>query len=183
MMEEYAGIVEAVLLLEVEPIDEAMIARITKLSREEVDNALNRLVERYSEDQFGIMPMRIAGGWALSPKEYLRDKLKGRYGKLREDRLSRAGLETLAIIAYSQPLTRSEIENLRGVNVDGMIRVLKEKELIKEVAYKESPGRPALYGTTKKFLKVFRLSSISDLPKLDELDAQKFAVSETVRDE
>ncbi len=171
-----AAIVEAVLLLEVEPVDEAVISKVTGLSREVVNEALDSLVSVYDGEEHGIEPVRIAGGWAFAPKERLWNVLKERYGKQREDRLSRAALETLSIIAYSQPLTRTEIENIRGVGADGMIRALKDKNLIKEVGRKDTPGRPVLYGTTREFLKIFRLESIAELPKLDELDEKRFAL-------
>ena len=173
---EEAAIIEAVLLLEVEPVEEASIARITGLDAGIVVDALKVLQEQYSAETHGIEPVRIAGGWSFAPKERHWNVLKGRYGKQREDRLSRAALETLSIIAYSQPLTRVEIENIRGVGADGMIRLLKDKNLIREVGRKDTPGRPVLYGTTREFLKIFRLESIADLPKLDELDEKRFAL-------
>ncbi len=173
---EEAAIVEAVLLLEVEPVDEVSISKITGLSRVVVNESLETLVSRYDGVEHGIEPVRIAGGWAFAPKERLWNVLKERYGKQREDRLSRAALETLSIIAYSQPLTRMEIENIRGVGAEGMVRALKDKNLIKEVGRKDTPGRPVLYGTTKDFLKIFRLESIAELPKLDELDDKRFAL-------
>jgi len=171
-----AALVEAVLLLEVEPVDEVLISRITGLSVEVVKLSLESLKSIFSNDEHGMEPIRIAGGWTFSPKESLWNSLKDRYGKQREDRLSRAALETLSIIAYSQPLTRTEVENLRGVSADGMIRTLKEKNFIKEVGRKDTPGRPVLYGTTKEFLKIFHLNSIADLPKLDELEEKRFAL-------
>lgn len=174
-----AAIVEAVLLLEVEPVEESIISKITGLDKNVVTRGLNVLVERYKSDEYGFEPILIAGGWTFSPKEKFWGVLKERYGKQREDRLSRAALETLSIIAYSQPLTRSEIENIRGVGADGMIRTLKDKELIKEVGRKDAPGRPVLYGTTRQFLKIFRLESIADLPKLDEMDEKRFALDGT----
>jgi hypothetical protein len=118
--------------------------------------------------------VQSGGGWILAPKVELWEVLKDRYGKKADSRLSRAALETLSIIAYSQPITRAEIESLRGVSADGMVHFLLEKELIKEVGKKEAPGRPVQYGTTKEFLKYFRLGSIADLPKLDELDRERF---------
>jgi segregation and condensation protein B len=87
-------------------------------------------------------------------------------------------METLSIIAYSQPITRQEIESIRGVSADGMIKLLAERQLIKEVGKKEAPGRPVQYGTTKEFLKLFRLASIADLPKMDELDQERFEPEE-----
>lgn len=174
-----AALVEAVLLLEVEPLDESSLARYTELNKEAVKKALEVLVKRYSADDYGISPMKIAGGWAFAPKERLWNSLKERYGRRRDERLSRAALETLSIIAYSQPLTKAEIENIRGVGADGMIRILKEKNLIGEIGRKDSPGRPVLYGTTQEFLKIFRLESIADLPRLDEHEQKKFAASES----
>jgi len=173
---EEAALVEAVLLLEVEPVEEALISKVTGLSKDVVRLSLDALSARFEGEEHGMEPVRIAGGWTFAPKERLWNILKERYGKQREDRLSRAALETLSIIAYSQPLTRTEVENIRGVNADGMIRTLKDKNLIREVGRKDTPGRPVLYGTTKEFLKIFRLESIADLPRLDELDEKRFAL-------
>ena len=103
--------------------------------------------------------------------------LKERYGKKNEGKLSRAAMETLSIIAYSQPITRGEIEAIRGVSADNMIRLLAERNLIKEVGKKDIPGKPSQYGTTKDFLKFFRLNSIADLPKLDETESERFELA------
>lgn len=173
------AIIEAILLLEVEPVEETALSRLSGLSPKEVSTSLENLVQCYSKEEFGIIPIRIAGGWTFSPKEYLWENLKTHYGKQRNDKLSRAALETLAIVAYSQPLTRTEIENIRGVNVDSMIRTLKEKKLIKELGRKDTLGRPMLYGTTREFLKIFRLESISALPKLDEKEQERFSLYDT----
>ena len=86
-------------------------------------------------------------------------------------------METLAIIAYSQPITRAEIEALRGVSADNMIRILVERNLIKEVGKKDIPGKPVQFGTTKDFLQLFRLNSIADLPKLDETESERFELA------
>ena len=86
-------------------------------------------------------------------------------------------METLAIIAYSQPITRAEIEQIRGVGVDNMIRLLIERQLIKEVGRRDTPGRPVEFGTTKEFLKFFRLNSIAELPQLDEKENERFVLA------
>jgi segregation and condensation protein B len=86
-------------------------------------------------------------------------------------------METLSIIAYSQPITRAEIEAIRGVSADNMIRLLAERNLIKEVGKKDAPGKPVQFGTTKEFLKFFRLNSISDLPKLEETESERFELA------
>jgi segregation and condensation protein B len=110
----------------------------------------------------------------ISPKKEYWDNLKDRYGKKNDSKLSKAALETLSIIAYSQPITRSEIEAIRGVSADNMIRLLLERELIRETGKKDIPGKPVQFGTTKEFLKLFRLDSIADLPKLNESEADRF---------
>ena len=128
----------------------------------------------YARDDHGLEIIELGGGYAFSVKPQLWDTLKPHYGKRNEGKLSRAALETLSIVAYSQPVTRQEIESIRGVSADGMIKLLLSRSLIKEVGKKDAPGKPVQYGTTKDFLKTFRLASIADLPKMDELDKEKF---------
>jgi segregation and condensation protein B len=174
-LEKEAALVETVLFLESEALDETALSRITGLSRDVIDGALELLCEEcHASQSRGVEPVRSGGGWILAPKAELWESLKERYGKKNESRLSRAALETLSIIAYSQPITRPEIEAIRGVSADGMIRFLLDREFIKEVGKKEAPGRPVQYGTTKEFLKYFRLGSIAELPRLDELEEGRF---------
>jgi segregation and condensation protein B len=168
------ALIEAVLYLESGPVDEVFLVRVSGLARELVDQALGNLAEKYAREDSGVELSRIGGGIALSPKKEYWDALKERYGKRNESRLSRAAMETLSIIAYSQPVTRSEIEDIRGVSADNMIRLLAEKQLIREVGKKDVPGRPVQYGTTREFLKLFRLDSIKDLPKLNERETDRF---------
>lgn len=177
-LERRAGLVEAVLFLENEPQELSTLERITGLGREELAQALEFLQEEYRRDCHGVELIQIGGGYAFSPKAPLWGDLRERYGRRNENRLSRAALETLSIIAYSQPVTRQEVENIRGVSADGMIRLLLGRNIIREVGKKDAPGRPAQYGTTKEFLKLFRLASIADLPKMDELDQERFESDE-----
>ncbi len=180
-LEREAALVESVLFLESEPLDEAALSKITGLARDVVEGALELLAEESRAASRGIEPVKSGGGWILAPKAELWESMKERYGKKNESRLSRAALETLSIVAYSQPITRAEVEAIRGVSADGMIRFLLERELVKEVGKKEAPGRPVQYGTTKEFLKYFRLGSIADLPRLDELERDRFGEDEPVR--
>ena len=168
------ALIEAILYLEGEPIDEAGLSRISGLQAEVVEAALENLTSRYATDDSGLELSRIGGGVVISPKKAYWDNLRTRYGKKNENRLSRAAMETLSIIAYSQPVTRAEVEAIRGVQVDNMIRTLIEKKLIEEMGKKDVPGKPAQYRTTREFLNVFRLASIADLPKLDESEAERF---------
>lgn len=176
-MEKEAALVEAILYLETDPIDEASLMRITGFSKEVVDATIELLKDRYLDESHGIELVQISGGWAISPKKELWESLKDRYGKKNDNRLSRAAMETLSIIAYSQPITRAEIEAIRGVSADNMIRLLAERNLIKEVGKKDIPGKPVQFGTTKDFLKLFRLNSIADLPKLEEGEVDRFELA------
>jgi segregation and condensation protein B len=173
-LQKETALVEAVLYMEAEPIDEAGISRITGLSKELVKAALDRLEERYAMADCGIELSRIDNGVMISPKREYWENLRDRYGRKSEGRISRAAMETLAIIAYSQPVTKAEIKDIRGVTPDNMLHLLMEKELIHEVGKKDVPGKPAQFGTTRKFLKQFRLNSIADLPKLKESDMDRF---------
>ncbi|HNY16658.1 MAG TPA: SMC-Scp complex subunit ScpB [Treponemataceae bacterium] len=176
-MEKETALIEAILYLETEPVDDASLLRISGLSKEVVEQVIEILKDRYSRDDHGIELVQISGGWTLSPKKELWENLKDRYGKRNDNRLSRAAMETLSIIAYSQPITRAEIEAIRGVSADNMIRLLIERNLVKEVGKKDIPGKPVQFGTTKEFLKLFRLNSIADLPKLDETESDRFELA------
>ena len=173
-LERETALLETILFLEPDPQDLASLVRISGLGKDVVEAALENLEETLAAPDHGLELVRIGGGWTLAPKRDLWEGLKEHYGHKKESKLSRAALETLSIIAYSQPVTRAEIEAIRGVGADNMIRFLLEKELIKEVGKKEAPGQPLQYGTTKDFLKYFRLESIADLPRLDELDRERF---------
>ncbi|KGE73912.1 SMC-Scp complex subunit ScpB [Spirochaeta lutea] len=174
------ALIEAVLFLETEPISIKSLSKITGLSPDAVETVVAQLSELYNEDEVhGLELSQLDDGYLFIPKASLWNSLKHRYGRKNENKLSRAAMETLSIIAYSQPITRGEIENIRGVASDSMIKLLATKELIKEVGKKDAPGRPAQYGTTRQFLKVFRLSSIADLPKLDELESERFKLNAT----
>jgi len=174
MTDSDIALIEAILFLEAEAVDEAGLARISGLSGEAVKEALEKLESRYAEPGSGLELQVISGRFMISPKKSLWEALKPRYGKKNENRLSRAAMETLSIIAYSQPVTRAEIEAIRGTQADNMIRLLMEKNLIKEMGKKDVPGKPVQFGTTREFLKVFGLGSIADLPKLDESEAERF---------
>ena len=174
-LETEAALIESILYLEVDPVDLRTLVRISDLSREVVLSALAQVKANYDLAGHGLELAELADGYTLAPKPHLAETLRERYGRKNDERLSRAAMETLSIIAYSQPITRSEIENLRGVNPDGMMRLLLSRELVREVGRKDAPGRPIQYGTTRNFLTLFRLASIAELPKLSEADQKRFA--------
>jgi segregation and condensation protein B len=136
--------------------------------RRTVGGALDRLADRLEHDGRGLRLARVAGGYQLRTLAehgpWIRRLLGGK-----PPRLSRAMLETLAIIAYRQPCTRPEIEAIRGVDVDAVLSTLLERRLVRMMGRKEAPGRPILYGTTKEFLEVFGLPDVEALPPLRDL--------------
>jgi segregation and condensation protein B len=176
-LEKETALIEAILFLEAEPVEEKNLVRISGLSPEAVRSALEHLRESYASEGHGMDLCEIGGGFMFSPKRWLWETLRDHYGRKSDSRLSRAALETLSIVAYSQPITRTEIENIRGVSADGMIRLHFARNFIKEVGKKDAPGKPVQYGTTREFLKIFRLSSIADLPRLDEQEMEKFELN------
>jgi segregation and condensation protein B len=173
-VEKEAALIEAILYMETEPMDPGALSRISGLGKDAVVKAIEVLEEKYRKEDSGMELSHIGGGVMISPKRELWDNLKEHYGKKNEFRFSKAALETLSIIAYSQPITRGEIEAIRGVQADSMIRLLVEKELIREMGKKDLPGKPTQYGTTREFLKFFHLESIAELPKLEESEAERF---------
>lgn len=177
-IEKEAGLVETVLFLESEPLSVDVISRISRISSDIVEDCLEVLKEKYAADNSGIELSMITGGWILTPKRDNWEVLKEKYGNRSEGKLSRSALETLSIIAYKQPVTRAEIEHIRGVSPDNMIRMLMERQLIQEVGKKnDAPGKPVQFGTTKEFLKFFKLNSISELPRLDEKEEERFVLA------
>ncbi|AFG37577.1 SMC-Scp complex subunit ScpB [Spirochaeta africana] len=172
-----AAIIEAILFLEGEPVGLDKLARVGGLSKDVLRAAMEQLQEKYADPQFGLEIVHVGEGYAFAPKQEFWEVLKDHYGKKNENKLSRAAMETLSIIAYSQPITKAEIENIRGVSSDGMIKLLLQRSLIRETGRKEAPGRPVLYGTTREFLKLFRLSSLSELPKLEDIDKERFELN------
>ncbi len=176
-LEKEAGLVEAVLFLESQPLTAESIAGITQLAEDVVENCIEILKEKYTADNCGVEISVITGGYILTPKKEYWDTIKERYGSKNDGKLSKSALEVLSIIAYKQPITRAEIENLRGVSPDNMLRILIDRQLVKEVGRRDSPGRPVEFGTTKEFLKFFRLNSIAELPKLDEKEEERFVLA------
>jgi segregation and condensation protein B len=168
------ALIEAVLLLESDPVELRKLSLITGLSPEDTEAAIAHLRTVLEEDRHGLEIVEIGGGYAFAPRKDLWEQLRERYGKSAENRLSKAALETLAIVAYSQPITRAEVESIRGVSADGMIKLLLSRNFIREVGKKDTVGKPVQYGTTREFLKAFRLNTISDLPKLDGLERERF---------
>lgn len=138
------------------------------LSEKEIRGHLSLLKDEYETQRRGFKLFEIAGGYQLVTDERFSSYLKKFYQSREKKRLSQASLETLSVIAYKQPVTKAEIEAIRGVNVDGPLKTILEKGLVKIAGRKDVPGRPILYGTTKEFLEHFGLNSVKELPPLSE---------------
>ena len=131
--------------------------------------ALDQLREHYDFDQHGVELVEMAGGWQIVTRAVHAAAIERAQFSVRAPRLSAATLETLAVIAYRQPVGRAEIEEIRGVSAGGVLRTLQERGLIEVVGRAEGLGRPLLYGTTPFFLELLGLRDLSDLPRADEL--------------
>lgn len=173
-----ARLVEVILFVENEPVSLEKLSKMTGIQSEPLQIALSELKERYEHDMHGLYLSENHGAYQFLPSADLHERLRSCYGKRVDRRLSRAALETLSIVAYSQPVTRREIDNIRGVSSDTIVRLLRDREYIKVVGRKDVPGHPCLYGTSRKFLFEFNLSSISALPKLSDIDKQRFEKDE-----
>lgn len=169
--------IEALLFIAGNPVTAERLRGIFEdVSKEQIEAQLGALREEHDSRGAGIMLAEVAGGWQFVTRpEYAAWIRKFRTVKS-SARLSRPALETLAIIAYKQPITRAEIEAVRGVNVDGIVRNLMERRLIKIVGKKDVPGKPMLFGTSTEFLQHFGMKDLSSLPTLkefQELDASE----------
>lgn len=166
---ELKAILEAVLFVSPEPVPLARLLSILgTVSKAEVVQALGILTHDLDQDGRGIQLVQIAGGYRLVTKQEYGPWLKRMDKAKAAQKLSRSALESLAIIAYKQPLVRSEIEEIRGVETSGVLRTLCERKLVRIVGRKDVPGRPIMYGTTKFFLEHFGLQDLSQLPPLRE---------------
>ena len=163
------SILEGMLLVAAKPLNTRELAdMLPEFSKDAILATLRILQRGYEDEDRGLELKEVAGGWRLQSRAELKDWLL----RLKESapaKLGRSSLETLAIIAYKQPVTRAEIDHIRGVDSSGPVRLLLDRKLIKTAGRKDVPGRPLLYGTTRRFLEIFELKDLSDLPSLAEL--------------
>ncbi len=171
--------IEALIFASDKPLTIEQINKVLGiLDASSVRKSIDELKNEYEVQNRGLRIIEIAGGFqmitATSFTPFLKKLFKYRFS----DKLSKPALESLAIIAYKQPLTKSEIESLRNVNVDGVMKSLVEKNLIRICGRKKIPGRPFVFGTTRQFLEHFGLKSLDDLPKMDDFTALAKEVEE-----
>ena len=157
---------EALLFVSDEPLPTAVIAQALEIDRSAAERLCERLVDDLEERRAGVVLRNVAGGWRLFTHPDTAPEVERFVISSRQARLTKAALETLAIVAYKQPVTRHQISSIRGVNSDGVLRALQDKGLIEEAGREETPGRPALFATTPAFLERLGLASLAALPSL-----------------
>jgi len=160
-------VLETLLFLAERPLSREDLRQVTGLEPERIARALDQLSGQYREGLSGIVLHEVAGGWQLRTSP-LNAGFARRFLRVKPQRLTRAALETLAIVSYRQPVTRPEIEEVRGVDCGAVLKALLERKLVKILGKKEEPGRPILYGTTREFLEFFALKDLASLPTLRE---------------
>lgn len=166
---DLSRIIECLLFVSGEPLTPKELAKTTETSQADVFEAVRALRSRYIETGSGLQIVEIANGFQMTTRPDYAPAV-GRLLAPHANRLSRPALETVTIIAYRQPCTQAEIEAVRGVGSDAVLKTLLERGLVAEAGRKAAPGRPILYATTGEFLHYFALSDLSDLPPLDEDD-------------
>lgn len=167
-LKELTNVVEGLLFLSPQPIKPDDVAKNLKVDKKLVRDALDLLGERYAES--GVELSEVAGGFEIVTRAEYSEHLKRFFGEMDRTRLSRAALESLAIVAYRQPITRGEVEAIRGVNSSGVLQSLLEKELVKISGKSDAPGKPFLFSTTPEFLKLLGLKDLKELPAAETFD-------------
>lgn len=172
------AILEALLFVAEEPLPLSKLQEIlADASSADTDGSLRDLAVRLESEGRGVMVQEVAGGFRLTTRPDVHAWIQ-KLQQVKPARLSRAALETLAIVAYRQPITRAEVEAIRGVAVDGVLRTLLERELVRMMGRKAEAGRPMLYGTSQQFLEHFGLRELGDLPTLREIN-ELIGITET----
>ena len=175
---ELKKVLETLLFITDAPLPVSRISQLCEIkNKERLETLLQELRKSYDEEGRALQIMQVAGGWQLATRPEYGLWVRKLYQNKMTVRLTQAALETLCIIAYKQPLTRAEVEAIRGVEVIGPLETLTQRRLITVVGRRESIGRPILYGTTSEFLRQFGLNALDDLPKLETFNIENVAAA------
>jgi segregation and condensation protein B len=171
MNSDLSPIIESLLFTAEVPLSTDRLCELLhEFEREEIKAVLTGLVDSYHGRAGGFELVEVAGGWQFRTRPVYHNYIT-RHIKTRTTKFSQSALETLAIVAYRQPITRAEVEHLRGVDCGGVLKSLLEKHLMRILGKKDIPGRPLIYGTSKEFLEIFGLKDLKSLPTLKEIQA------------
>ena len=176
--EENISAVEAVLFAYGEPVSCNLLAQSSGIEKESLKKIIRLLNDRYEDNHSALQVLRLDDAYQLTTRKEYSSYIKRAFETGKNSALSSAAMETLAIIAYNQPVTRGFVESVRGVDSSSVMTKLAEKELIEEAERLEVPGRPVAYRTTKNFLRCFGISSLEELPPVYEKDTQADLLSE-----
>ncbi len=171
---ELKGIIEAILFTMGESVSTVALSEVLERKEEELRTVLQEMKEDYQSGNRGLMLIELEDSWQICTKIETYDYIQKLVKKPKKHTLTDAVLETLSIVAYKQPVTRQEIESIRGVKCDFAINRLIEYRLVEEVGRLDTLGRPIVFGTTEEFLRCFGVSSIDNLPDIDEVKKQTF---------
>lgn len=163
------SVIEAVLFASGEPVAAETLSEIVGVDKKTLGLLINRMADSYSKDERGIQIREIDRAYQLCSKPEHFEYVKKMFEPRQKQTLSQAALEALAIVAYNQPITKAELERIRGVNSDSAVNSLIERGLIKEAGRMDAPGKPILYETTEEFLRAFGYRSLSELPPTEGL--------------
>ena len=167
---ELVAVVEAIIFVSDEPVTVKLLAEVLEEDKQAVEAAIDQLISEYETREGGLQLREVAGGWQIATRTEFHEDIR-RFLKTRPSaKLSLASLETLAVIAYKQPVTVPEILEIRGVQSASAIKTLLEKRLIVTKGHKETVGRPMLYGTSKEFLLQFGLKDLTELPSIEDFE-------------
>ena len=164
--EEYRKAIEAILLVSDVPVEPSLLAQLLEIPKAEIENICSELMAEYENDNRGFVLANVAGGYRYQTDPSMAPYVERFVLEGQTSRLSAAALETLAIVAYKQPISRMQISAIRGVNVDAVIRTLQQRGYIGEVGKDPGPGNAILFGTTSTFLERLGINDLSDLPPL-----------------
>ena len=167
------AVAEALVFASGDPVKLESIAIVLKTDKRHAREVMDRLIAEYERRNGGILLRRMDKSYVFCSKPELREELRDYFEKPSQSGLSRAAMETLSIVAYNQPVTRSGIEFVRGVNSDGVLVRLIERGLVAECGRSENPGHPILYGTTVKFLQALGIESLAELPPLEKMETER----------
>ncbi len=177
-MDKYPALIEAILFYESDVITLDYLNKITGIQKSKIKEVMEVLIEEYKKDIHGLQIVEVAEGYTFQIKKDVYPEIKEFYKIKPQNKLSKMNLTVLSIIAYKQPITKNELEEIRGVSCDASIRKLLEMNYIQITGRKDAVGKPLLYGTTNEFLKHFNLKSIDDLPTINELKSEEFSLND-----
>ncbi len=173
-MDKYPALIEAILFYESDIVTVENLSKITGIQKAKLKETMDILIEEYKKDIHGLQILEVAEGYTFQIKKDIYPEIRELYKIKPQNKLSKMNLTVLSIIAYKQPITKGDLEEIRGISCETSIKKLLEMNYIQIVGRKEVVGKPLLYGTTTDFLKHFNLKSIEDLPTINELKGDEF---------